>query len=544
MPPVESFAGDPFNVQKGIYFHKKVADSTALPQWERTKSLLPSPIYDADPIWVETYWKAWELAFRNFHSPHPQSGFVSRFIDAAFNQNIFLWDTCFMTFFCALGHPLVPGIESLDNFYCKQYPNGEICREIDRTTGLDFAPWVNEERQNLFSRWGFNQEFIPQSAAYFNRALPQDPPFLTLDALNHPLLAWAELESFAITGDSLRLALVFEPLWRYYQALKTYLRQGNGLYLTDWASMDNSPRNRYLKGCQGAVDISSEMVLFARNLIEIARVADRNEVIPSLQQDIELTRDRINRLMWDAEQEFYFDLDSDGTKSPIKTIAAFWTLVAGVASPGQSAALVKHLSNPATFGRPHRVPTISADQNEYNPRGGYWSGAVWAPTNTMVIRGLQHTGHDSLAREIALEHLAVVADVYSRTGTIWENYQAEACEPGWIDDSTRVKPDFVGWSGIGPVLYLLEFAVGLLPNAPENRVTWNINTLHRSGCLSYRFNGQVIDFIAHASRENESQRQLTVECNAPFHLHVHSRWGQHRFSLSAGAHILVIKEQE
>ncbi len=75
----------------------------------------------------------------------PGSGFPSPFIDAAFNQNIFLWDTCFMTMFCNVAHPLVPGISSLDNFYAKQYPDGEIAREIDRTTGETFRAWQNTE---------------------------------------------------------------------------------------------------------------------------------------------------------------------------------------------------------------------------------------------------------------------------------------------------------------------------------------------------------------------------------------------------------------
>ena len=47
---------------------------------------------------------------------------------------------------------------------------------------------------------------------------------LTLDALNHPILAWAELESFRIHGDRVRLAAVYEPLVRYYRALQKYIR--------------------------------------------------------------------------------------------------------------------------------------------------------------------------------------------------------------------------------------------------------------------------------------------------------------------------------
>jgi hypothetical protein len=249
---------------QGMYFAKKEYVPHPLPTFADSRDKLLKPIYHEDPLYVQRYWKTWELGFRNFYEPKPGSGFVSQFIDAAFNENIFLWDTCFLTMFCNYGHPLVPGIGSLDNFYAKQYEDGEICREINRTTGKDFTQWVNADGQDLFSRWG---RF---SVKYVGRDVPQPPPHLTLDALNHPIFAWAELESFRVTGDRARLALVYEPLVRYYGALQKYLRQGNGLYMTDWASMDNSPRVPDLAGGGTAVDTSSQMVLFARQLAEIA----------------------------------------------------------------------------------------------------------------------------------------------------------------------------------------------------------------------------------------------------------------------------------
>jgi hypothetical protein len=69
--------------------------------------------------------------------------------------------------------------------------------------------------------------------------------------------------------DKARLGRVWEPLVRYYGALEEFLRQGNGLYMTDWASMDNSTRNAYLDRGGTGIDISCEMVLFARQLAEI-----------------------------------------------------------------------------------------------------------------------------------------------------------------------------------------------------------------------------------------------------------------------------------
>jgi len=36
------------------------------------------------------YWKAWEIAIGNIRSPQPGSGFVSSYLDTAYNGNIFM----------------------------------------------------------------------------------------------------------------------------------------------------------------------------------------------------------------------------------------------------------------------------------------------------------------------------------------------------------------------------------------------------------------------------------------------------------------------
>lgn len=473
----------------GRYFAKARYDRSPLPKFAVTRDRLPAPVYDENTNWVAMYWKAWELAFRNFHEPARGSGYVSQFIDAAFNQNIFQWDTCFMTMFCNYAHPLVPGIGSLDNFYRKQYPDGEIAREIDRKTGATFGPWRNAERKPFFTRWGWSGS--PAAVVYRDRAAPTQPPFLTLDALNHPIFSWAEREYFRVTGDSLRVALVFEALVHYYRALQEHLRQGNGLYTTDWASMDNSPRNALLAKGGCAVDTSSQMVMFADDLAVFARLLGKEELAVGFKREAEATAAQINRLMWDPEKKFYFDLTWAGERTLVKTIAGFWPLLAGIPSKAQADALAAELHNTNTFNRPHRVPTLAADQRGYNPRGGYWRGAVWAPTDTMVIRGLERYRFGRFARDIALNHLACMGAVFGKTGTVWENYAPEVLVSG-----QPAKGDFVGWSGLGPIVYLLEFAIGLKPDAPANTLTWELASSGRIGCERYRFAGHVADLLA------------------------------------------------
>jgi hypothetical protein len=514
---------------QGMYFAKKQYVAKPLPKFAETKGKLPSPIYDENPLYVQMYWKTWELAFRNFYEPKPGSGFVSQFIDAAFNENAFLWDTCFLTMFCNYGHPLVPGICSLDNFYAKQYEDGEICREINRATGRDYEQWVNGDGKNLFSRWG---RF---SVKYAGREAPQPPPKLTLDALNHPIFAWAELESVRVTGDRSRLATVYEPLLRYYGALQKYIRQGNGLYMTDWASMDNSPRAPGLFGGGTAIDTSSEMVLFARQLAEIAELLDRKDRGTALRKEAADLARLINAKMWDPQQKFYFDLTVEDKQIPIKTIAAYWTLLAGVASPEQADALAAELRNPRTFGRKHRVPSASADQRDFDPAGGYWRGAVWPSTNTMVIRGLERCGKHALAREIALEHLRMVGEVFRTTGTVWENYAPDDAKPG-----QPAKGDLVGWAGLAPIVYFIEYAIGLKADAPNNRLTWELTSDKRCGCERFRFNGHTATLVAQPPGNTSGPKELTVESDGQFQLRVErggKRWdfivkaGKNRFTL-------------
>jgi glycogen debranching enzyme len=523
---------------RGKYFSKKSYTPQPLPVFQSVKSLLPAPIYDEKPLWVATYWKAWELAFQNFYEPAPQSGFVSQFIDAAFNANIFGWDTCFMSMFCKYGHPLVPAVGSLDNFYARQHEDGEICREIRRSDGADYVEWVNDKGEGLFSRWGWNlsgrdARKISRPVVYIGRATPQPNPKLTLDGLNHPILAWAELDSYQLTGDRDRLARVWDPLYRYYAALQKYLLQGNGLYITDWASMDNSPRNIYLIDGGTGLDISAEMVMFARQMAEIGSILGKKDQAQRFSREADALAALINSKMWDPETRFYYDLTKSGERAPVKTIAAYWTLLAKVASDEQAQALMEELKNPHTFGRLHRVPTLSADAPGYVGEGGYWRGAVWVPTDTMVIRGLEQYGNRPLAREIALEHLRAVADVFADTGTIWENYAPDAKAPG-----KPARRDFVGWSGLGPIMYFLEYAIGLSSDAPRNELEWRLESKSRTGCERYRFNGRVVTLIAEPSRGGA--RKILIESDGPFRLRIAAKGTEQVFQVRKGRQYLTL----
>ena len=52
---------------------------------EEIRHLLPRPIFDGHEDYIACYDFAWRIAFKNTLKPEPESGFVSNFIDTAFN---------------------------------------------------------------------------------------------------------------------------------------------------------------------------------------------------------------------------------------------------------------------------------------------------------------------------------------------------------------------------------------------------------------------------------------------------------------------------
>jgi glycogen debranching enzyme len=237
--------------------------------------------------------------------------------------------------------------------------------------------------------------------------------------------------------------------------------------------------------------------------------------------------------MWDSEQEFYFDLTLEGKRAPVKSIAAFWTLLARVASKSQAKALAKQLENPMTFKTTHRVPTLAADEPGFNPTGDYWNGAVWAPTEMMVVRGLESYGFRELARQIAMNHLHNGVEVYKKTGTLWENYAPQSTSPG-----KPSKGDFVGWTGIGPIAFLIEYAIGIRADASDNKITWNIHSSKRVGVENFWFGGKTVSLLCEAP-DSQGQRLVKVRSSGTFHLRMNLNGKEKAVEVPAGEPIQI-----
>ncbi len=465
------------------------------------KSVLPTPVVEEHPEWIEVYWEAWEIAETKVRHGTEENGLVDAYLDEGFNDYLFQWDTNFMMLFANYGNGYVPGIVSQDNFYRKQHPDGFIDRMIDENTGLDY---------HHSSMAGYT---------------------------NPPLFAWAEWDYYQTTGDSSRFDRVLPVLDAYYRWCKRFRTSLVGMYwYNNWGSgMDNSPRP--IDKIAGWVDYTAQQSFAAMHLKKMAKVMGNEKLVDFYQNERHTLRNTLNTLSWNEQDGYYWDVAPDSSQVKVKTAAPFWTLLAGIPDSTQAAKLVEHLKNPDEFYRPHLFPTLSADHPRYHEEGAYWLGSIWAPTNVMYIKGLQRYGYEEFATEAAVNHLNMITKVYSNTEphTLWENYAPEMAAKG-----SNSRPNFVGWTGNGPITLLFENILGFRPDAPENTLLWRPTLTGKHGIRDLVWGHHNTTVIAQSRENKEDPIQATVTADHPFTLSVIKSGDPHTFDIKSGEQSITI----
>ncbi len=478
------YAGNEY-VAKNPYLQMEAEDAP-LPTYAEAKDKLPRPVWQGHDAALACYDKVWEIAFRNLRKPNAAAGFVSNFIDTAFNGYLFMWDSSFIVMFGRYGSQVFNFQKTLDNMYSHQHKDGFICREI-----------CESEPGEQFQR---------------------DDPAST----GPNIMPWCEWEYFQLTGDRERLSRVFYPLLAYHKWLQLNRTWRDGSY---WScglacGMDNQPRveKQYSDHCSHGhgiwIDACIQMVISGKVLIEMGKILGHEQDTAWLVREVEMLTELINDKLWSEEDAFYYDMWRSGL-SGVKSIGAYWSLLADIVPAERLPRLIAHLENPAEFKRPHRVPTLSADHPEYNENGAYWKGSVWAPTNYMVLKGLERVGYHDLAHEIGCNTLENVVKVYLETGTVWENYSPEHARPG-----QPAKSDFVGWTGLIPIAVLIEYVFGIKADAKNDEIVWRVNLTEQHGMERYPFGGRSVTLLCDARESVDAEPHITLTCDTPVKVRV------------------------
>jgi glycogen debranching enzyme len=294
--------------------------------------------------------------------------------------------------------------------------------------------------------------------------------------------------------------------------------------------MDNCPRLDekyhvcYSHGHMIWVDACMQELNACNLLIKMAKELDREEFIPELQAESDHLFKVINEKLWDNETKFYYDLKNDDKFNGVKHIGAFWALLAKCVPENRVDDFIAHLNNENEFKTDHRVPTLSKDHPEYNPKGGYWCGSVWAPTNYMVLKGLDAYKKFDLSYEIACNNLDATVQVFRETNTVFENYAPEKTDGKFTRGSSSL-PDFVGWTGIIPITIMFEYVFGIKPDAANKKITWFVNRTERHGIEKYPFgvDGEMT-LMCEGRNNSDEEPVVTVKSNTPVTVEV--IWGK------------------
>ena len=466
---------------------------------------LPQPFWAGHDDAIACYWRVWELAWKNVMAPNRDTGFIAPFIDTAFNGCLFLWDSVFILEYTRYGRRAFNFQRTLDNFYGLQHRDGFICREINWTTGQD--------RYHRF-----------------------DPV-----STGPNLVAWSEWNHWLTVGDRDRLERVFPALvghhrWnRFYRTWpdRTYWSSGWG------CGMDNQPRLLpwpegnvcFHHGFLSWIDATAQALFSARLLRHMALILGRAEVAADMEAEAAFLAPLIHEKMWHDKLGTYVDLQRDGRRSEMVGIGGLWMLMDENLPAERLARLTALIEDPAHYNRPHMLPTLSASHPQYDPTGGYWQGGVWAPTTCMVIRGLHLHGQDDLAHKIARNHLDNVVAVFNQTNTVWENYAPESAAPG-----KPAKPDFTGWSGLGPVALLLESVFGLRADVPAARLVWDVRLCEAHGVRQYPFGpGGELDLAVEARANPAEEPRVSVRSDARLTLELRWAGGRREMAVAPGS---------
>jgi neutral trehalase len=355
-----------------------------------------------------------------------------------------MMEQVFASFFLVYSNRIYPASAGLDALYALQEPSGAIRSRYDALTGKPI--------------------------------LTKDNP----EGLGLPLFAWAEFNLYHKTANKKRVKDVMPILQAYWNWAESTFRRDNGLYGVPVAAtgMENSPRGNavYLS------DFNAAMAMNALYLSALGDILNDKEASFQYKRAYFSLKTRINSLMWNAADGFYYDLDKNGSQIPVKTIGGYWPLLAEIPNEERSERLIAHLRDPEVFGTEHPFPTLAADQKAYDKRGMGYRGSVVPPFTYMVIKGLEKYHQYELARDCAIRHLYFVLDSmhqngedkdrdefgegsttrHDRTPTVWEAYlpQGEG-KAVWPERKDWPRPQLLAYAGLSTVALMIENIIGL-----------------------------------------------------------------------------------
>ena len=421
------------------------------------KDLPQIHFYDQD--FVDIYDQSWARMADFWFDGTEENGFEGRFFCKPESGTIDQFDSCMAVFFLVYSNRQYSAQAQLDAFYAKQEDNGAIRASYDLKTGKPKKAKTNPEM------------------------------------IGPPLFAWAEYNLYHKIGNKKRIKEILPLLQKYYEWVDKTFKDEEGMYVVplEATGMLNSPR----EAGYYFVDFNAQMALSALYISELADILNDKDIAFQYKRNYFSLKTRLNTRMWDEEAGIYMDLNKEGERIGVKTIAGFWPMLAETPNEAKFDRLKAHLRNHETFGTENPFPSLSADSPEFSEDGNGYRGSVFPPYTFMIIKALEKYGAYSLARECSIRHLYYMLDTLhpegGDAGNIWEAYRPTKDGPAsWEGNDQFPRPMHLSYAALSTITLMIENIVGLYISLPRKTVDWIVPTLDVMGIEGLNLKRNVI----------------------------------------------------
>lgn len=449
----------------------------------KSESIPSILFYDQD--FVDLYDRSWVWIGEAWKEGTPENGFTGNYISYENQKTFNMFNSCLSSLFLNYSNQEYSSFDMVDYFYSRQEENGAIRSDYNIENG---KPVLKKDN--------------PQGVIL-------------------PLFAYVEYAFYHKAGNKKRLKDIVPVLENYINWLKEKFQQENGLYSVPVSACltGNIPREKTFY----PVDFNILMALNALYLSMIGEILNDKEFSFRYKRMYFSLKTRINDLMWDPETNFYYDLDKEENRIPLKMICAYWALLAELPNDEKVAHMIDFLKDPAVFGSDNPFPSVSMDSPCFKENVEGYCGAV-IPSNTFaVIKGLEKYGEYVYARECAIRHVYYILDTLQpeddRVGDVWEAYlptKEGVPTSGGIDGFPAKK--FLPQVCLVSITLMIENIIGLDVSLPRKTVYWTVPSLEEMGIQNLSLKRNYITILSNKNvrgweirLESEKLYYFTIE---------------------------------
>jgi alpha,alpha-trehalase len=193
------------------------------------------------------------------------------------------------------------------------------------------------------------------------------------------------------------------------------------------------------------IDLNALLYKYEADFARAARIFEDKREAARWDDAAAQRKAAVDELMWDKLRGMYYDYNFVKKKrGGVNSLAAYFTMFAGLADEKQAAALVKSLRRFENKGGLSSTDALPLGQFVLGSMPTQWAYPNgWAPLHYVVIKGLERYGYHQDARRIATKWLKTNLNWFNKEQVFLEKYNVVA------PDKPPVKGVYPSQTGFG-----------------------------------------------------------------------------------------------